>query len=95
MIWNRTVASQMAASQSITVSIDVQRKKEAKKPLVWKGSKSYCVVAGWRSLEDVEVILPKDIPVPKKGGKWDPESIIVEEHIGSPPRRYTDATFVS
>ena len=95
MIWNRTVASQMSASQSITVSMNVQRKKETKKPLVWKGSKTYCVVAGWRSLEDVEVILPKNIPVPKKGGKWVPDTIVVEEHIGSPPRRYTDATFVS
>lgn len=97
LIWNRTVASQMEPSESISVSIQVARSNVAKlkKPLYWTGSKSYCVKAGWKQIEGVEEVDSKAIPVPKKGSKWKPESIIVEEIVPNPPHRYSDATFVS
>lgn len=91
LIWNRTVASQMEASESITVSIEVKRKTK----LVWKGSKSYCVKAGWKQIEGVEEIKSSDIPLPKKNAVWTPTSIVVEEVYSNPPHRYNDATFVS
>ena len=94
LIWNRSVASQMEAAESIRVAIEVNTTKQKQKQ-PWSGSKSYCVKAGWKSLEGVTETNPRDIPVPKKGGKWRPTEIKIEEHMTNPPRRYTDATFVS
>lgn len=96
LIWNRTVASQMEAAKSISVSIEVERKKTQKVRLVWKGSKSYCVKAGWKALDGEVEMKEESIPVPKKKNTiWLPTSIVVEEYITQAPRRYTDATFVS
>ena len=82
----------MTPSESIVVHIDVSKPNVK---YVWSGSKSYCVNAGWKELEGVDVIAPRDIPVPKKNGSWTPETIVVEEVLTTPPRRFTDATFVS
>lgn len=95
LIWNRTVASQLEPSESVAVSLDVKRNGSKKGEPVWYGSKSYCVKAGWKQIEGVSVVKPRDIPVPKKRGRWDPTSLTIEETVKSPPRRFNDATFVS
>ena len=90
LIWRRFVASQMAAAQYDTVSVNIENGKYE-----FKASGSRMTFDGWRkvyktSSGDNEVKIPKI----NEGETLDLEKLITEQKFTQPPARYTEASLV-
>ncbi len=96
LIWQRTMASQMASARMDTVAVDLQSSPHDK----FRANGSQIAFPGFLSVyeegrdeksdDDAQTILP-DLEV---GEKIALDDIVVEEHHTEPPPRYSEATLV-
>ena len=103
LIWNRTVAFQMAASVSEQTSIDIEATVPASKTgYLLRSSASITKVAGFMSLysetrdeENAEAEVPEGaIPALKKDDVLDLVAVLPEQHFTQPPPRFTESALV-
>lgn len=95
LIWQRTMASQMASARLDTVAVDLQSSADDK----FRANGSQIAFPGFLSVyeegrddknDDAEVILP-ELTI---GEKIKLQAIDVDEHHTEPPPRYSEATLV-
>lgn len=95
LIWQRTMASQMASARLDTVAVDLQSSADDK----FRANGSQIAFPGFLSVyeegrddknDDAEVILP-ELTI---GEKIKLQAIEVDEHHTEPPPRYSEATLV-
>lgn len=94
MIWKRTVASQMAPTDSLRISIEFScDDKEKSKTYTLSSSGSKLLFDGWRKVWDYGSVTDKIVPEVKVGEKLDVIDVKTERKETQPPPRFTKASF--
>ncbi len=99
LIWQRMVASQMAAAEIDTTIVDIEAKTNKDKYL-FRGTSSSIAFPGFLTLyqegrdDDENGEKKNTIPELRKGEPLELLGIYPEQHFTQPPPRYTEATLV-
>jgi DNA topoisomerase-1 len=100
LIWNRAVASQMAAAvyDNITIQVDAESPK-VEKPYLLRANSSSLKFPGFITLytegkDEEEVEAATTLPELENGDKLKLLEVIPEKHFTKPPPRYTEATLI-
>jgi DNA topoisomerase I len=99
LIWQRMVASQMAAAQIDTTTVDIEA-KAAKERCLFRAASSVIAFPGFLTLyqeskdEDENGEKKNKLPELVKGEKLRLLRLIPEQHFTQPPPRYTEATLI-
>ncbi len=90
LIWRRFIASQMAAAQYDTVSVDIENGKYE-----FKANGSRMTFDGWRKVYKSQSG-ENEVTVPKlsEGDVLDLKKLLTEQKFTQPPARYTEASLV-
>jgi len=100
LIWQRMVASQMAAAQIQTTTVDIEAKSNAdKQKYLFRTSTSEVHFPGFLTLyqesrDDEEEEKKKTLPPLAKGDLLVLLGLSPEQHFTQPPPRYTEATLI-
>ena len=99
LIWQRMVASQMAAAQVDTTTVDIEA-KTAKEKYLFRAAISVIAFPGFLTLyqegkdEDENGEKKNKLPELTKGEQLKLLQLIPEQHFTQPPPRYTEATLI-
>jgi DNA topoisomerase-1 len=102
LIWNRTVASQMADAKLLQTGIDfeVLGKSGAKKSHIFRSTGQRILFPGFMKIytegrdDDVDENKEDILPELSVGEKLKPKKITQKQHFTKPPPRYTEASLV-
>jgi len=99
LIWQRMVASQMAAAQVDTTTVDIEA-KAAKEKYLFRAAISVIAFPGFLTLyqegkdEDENGEKKNKLPELTKGEQLRLLQLLPEQHFTQPPPRYTEATLI-
>lgn len=91
LVWNRTVASQMAPAEVDVYNINIDISKE--KDYMFKTSIDDITYAGYLTIYNIDT-KTKNQSIPKKGDKIEAKSFKCSEEYKKPPMRYSEAGLV-
>ncbi|MEE8471237.1 MAG: type I DNA topoisomerase, partial [Dehalococcoidia bacterium] len=100
LIWQRMVASQMAAAQINTTNVDIEAKTDKREPgYLLRATSSVVAFPGFLTLyqesrDDDEVEKKKALPSLTKGERLRLLKLAPEQHFTQPPPQYTEATLI-
>ena len=100
LIWQRMVASQMAAAQISTTTVDIEAKTERnKKSYLFRATSSAIVFPGFLTLyqegkDEEEEEKKRSLPNLTRGELLRLLKLLPEQHFTQPPPHYTEATLI-
>jgi DNA topoisomerase-1 len=99
LIWNRMLASQMAAAVFDNTTVDIQARCRYAKDYLFRASSSVNVFPGFIILysegkDEAEEEKQATLPPLEKGDRLELIALFPEQHFTKPPPRFTEATLV-